>query len=782
MKTGCPEHIALSRKAASEGMVLVKNENNILPLKKGTKVALFGVGSVDYTKGGGGSGDVYCKYVHNIYDGFAEKQAEGKVEVFAPLEKFYRDYAEKETPLHTARLEAELNAIIDRYAETLAEEKELAGKEELFLENMTGVFAAHGITWTDTELKRGQEIVRAQSKILLPQPEMPEDLFAEAAKFADVAVLTISRYSIENCDRLPEPGDYYLSAEEQALYEKIKESFETCVVVLNICAVMDCEWFAEEPKVGAALIAWQAGMEGGCAMADLLCGDANPCGKLADTFAKRLSDYPSSPTFDEDEYYVNYYEDIYVGYRYFETIPGAKEKVRYPFGYGLSYTDFAMTDLSGKEEDGEITVSVAVTNKGEMAGREVVQVYYGAPQGKLGKPAKVLACYAKTKLLQPGESEAVKVSFPVAQMASYDDLGKIRKSAYVLEQGDYEIMVGNCVANTEKALTYAVKEDTVTEQLTARCVPQKLTKRLLADGTYEALPMERVEQVYVTPPTVPELADIPDTDLCNFLGGSPAIGVCNTCCFPPLKQRDLPPQPTADGPAGIRLAAKHGIPTTAWPSATLLACTWDPAIVEQIGVCGGIEGRENGLTVWLTPALNIHRTPLCGRNFEYFSEDPYISGTIAGAQVRGMQASGMACSIKHFACNNREINRTKNDSRVSERALREIYLKGFEICVKTADPWTLMSSYNLLNGVHTSESYDLLTVILRDEWGFGGMVTTDWGMKYDPVREVMAGNDMKMPGGYPKVLYKALREGVLTRAHLETCAKRIIATYQKILK
>ncbi len=781
MKTGCMEHIALSRKAASEGMVLLKNENNILPLKKGTKVALFGVGAVDYTKGGGGSGDVYCKYVHNVYDGFEEKQQEGKVEIFAPLAEFYREYAKKEGPIHKAILEAGVKEVMDRYEAMPDAQKDLMKKEDLFLDSMTGLFAAHGKTWTDLDLKRGQEIVAVQVKVLMEQPEIPERLFAEAAAFADVAVLTISRYSIENRDRLAEPGDYYLSAEEQALYEKIKTAFGTVVVVLNICALMDCEWFAEDPKAPAALIAWQAGMEGGAAIADILCGDVTPSGKLADTIVKHFADYPSSPTFDEDEYYVNYYEDIYVGYRYFETIPGAKEKVRYPFGYGLSYTDFALTELQGREENGLISVSALVTNKGAYAGREVVQVYYAAPQGKLGKPAKALAAYGKTKLLQPGESERVELSFPVAQMASYDDLGKIQKSAYVLEQGEYEIMAGNCVADAKKVFAYTLDRDTVTEQLTARCVPQKLAKRLLADGTYETLPMEAVEQVYVTPAPVPELADITDIELCNFLGGSPAIGVCNTCCFPPLEKRGLPAQPTADGPAGIRLRETHGIPTTAWPSATLLACTWDPAIVEQVGICGGIEGRENGLTVWLTPALNIHRTPLCGRNFEYFSEDPLISGTMAAAQVRGMQASGMACSIKHFACNNREINRTKNDSRVSERALREIYLKGFEICVKTADPWTLMSSYNLLNGVHTSECYDLLTEILRNEWGFGGMVTTDWGMKYDPVLEVKASNDMKMPAGYPKDLYKALQDGTLTRAHLENCAKRIIDVYGKLM-
>ena len=778
MITGCKEHIALSRKAAGEGMVLLKNENNILPFKQGTRLALFGVGSVDYTKGGGGSGDVYCQYVHNIYDGFEQKQAEGKVEVFAPLGAFYREYAEKERPVHRKRLEAQIDEIMQRY-EKQAEADQLNGKEELFLGEVTGLFASHGVTWTDTELLRGQDIVRVQVQQLLPQPEIPEELFNQAAAFADTAVLSISRYSSENCDRLPEPGDYYLSKEEKALYERLKQAFSSVVVVLNICAIMDCEWFAEDDHT-AALVAWQAGMEGGMAVADLLCGDVTPSGKLTDTIAKAYDDYPSSAKLNEDEYYVNYYEDIYVGYRYFETIPGAREKVRYPFGYGLSYTDFSLTEPCAEVRGDDINVKVTVTNTGSLPGREVVQVYYAAPQGKLGKPQKALAAYQKTKLLAPGESEQISLTYPVSQMASYDDLGKICKSAYVLEKGDYVIYVGTSVRQLQETCAHSVPSDTVIRQLTARCVPGELPGRMVADGTYEALPMNPVQQTYKIPETVPELADLTDEELCLFMGGSEKIGVCNTCCFPPLEKRGLPPMPTADGPAGIRLEEKFGIPATAWPSATLLACSWDPEIVEQVGVCGGAEGRENGLMIWLTPALNIHRTPLCGRNFEYFSEDPYISGTMAAAQVRGMQASGMACSIKHFACNNLERHRTKLDARVSERALREIYLKGFEICVKQADPWTLMTSYNPLNGVHTSENYDLITGILREEWGYAGMITADWGMKYDPVKEVMAGNDMKMPSGYPDDLYIALRKGTLKRSHLEQCARRIIATYQKL--
>ena len=260
----------------------------------------------------------------------------------------------------------------------------------------------------------------------------------------------------------------------------------------------------------------------------------------------------------------------------------------------------------------------------------------------------------------------------------------------------------------------------------------------------------------------------------DFVGGQPPTGVANTGCFGGLKRLNVPPVPTADGPAGLRLNPETGIPTTAWPCATLLACSWDEDLVYQVGVGGGTELQENNLGIWLAPALNIHRDPLCGRNFEYYSEDPLISGKCAAAATRGIQSRKVAVSIKHFACNNKEANRFGCDSRVSERALREIYLKGFEIVVKEGKPWTFMSSYNLLNGIHTSETYELLTEILRKEWGFDGMVTTDWGQKNDPVKEVLAGNDMKMHVGYPENLKKAYEDGCLTRAHLELCAKRIL--------
>lgn len=733
-------HVALSRLAAGEGMVLLKNEGNALPLKKGVKIALFGKSSVAYIKGGGGSGDVHCEYVRNIYDGFEIKQQEEKVQINADVYAYYKDF--------------------------------------IFRESI-----------------KGRELIGGNAAA---EPVLPAELVENAAKESDIAIVTIGRFSWEGGDR-KEENDFYLTKEENELIQAVTSAFSKTVLVLDVGGMVDSSYFIDNPKIPAVLLAWQAGIEGGLAIADILCGDVNPSGKLVDTFAKTFADYPSSEHFDDSDVYVEYFEDIYVGYRYFETVPGAAEKVNYPFGYGLSYTTFAMSDISVREENGKINAEVTVTNTGDYAGKQVVQLYYSAPQGILGKPAKELAAFAKTKLLECGEAQKLTLSFAVSDMASYDDLGKIAKAAYVLEKGEYSFHIGSSVRDTVKAdFVYTVIENTVTEQLVNRCTPCQLSRRMLSDGTYEELPLKDV--IFNYEPNEPITAKAPenivkfenmsnidefiaqftDDELCEFMGGDPNIGVSNTSCFSGLERLGVQPVPTADGPAGVRIDWHHEVSVTAWPCGTLLACTWNTELVEMIGKAGGEEMRENNLKVWLTPALNIHRTPLCGRNFEYFSEDPLVAGKMAAAKVRGMQSEKVACSIKHFACNNRENNRFINDSRVSERALREIYLKGFEICVKEADPWTVMTSYNLLNGIHTSESYDLIMGILRGEWGFKGMITTDWGVKNDPVREVKAGNDMKMHAGYPDDLKEALKNGTLERADLEACAKRILTVYKRL--
>lgn len=767
--TGSKKHIELSRKAAGEGMVLLKNEKQTLPLKAGTKIALFGKASIDYIKGGGIGEEVYCEYIRNVFEGFSIKEKEGKVSISQPLSKFYQQYVGVEQQRIKKAKEG------DRWNEILA---------------------------IKDDVERWLTLGDFMRKIQMQEIEVPEELFRQAREFADTAIIILNRLSSEGYDRVAEKGDFYLADEEARLIQKVKAVFPHCIVVLNVGGIMDSNWFVHDDQIGAVLMDWQAGMEGGLAIADILCGDVNPSGKLVDTFAKTFADYPYSEHFNDSVEYVDYTEDIYVGYRYFETIPHAAERVNYPFGFGLSYTTFSLWGLSVNENSGLITVTVNVTNTGDVAGKEVVQAYYSAPQGLLGKPARELAAFVKTKLLQPGETQTVAMNFKVTDMASYDDLGKIRKSAYVLEKGNYEFYVGNSVRNTTKAtFVYTVEEDTVTEQLTSLCAPVALKERMLADGTLETLPMGKVKRVFgentpisaEAPKTLLHFNDVQeesqldtfiaqfsDDELCEFMGGSPEVGVCNTQCFSDMKRLGVPNVPTADAPAGLRLFRNCGVATTAWPCATLLACTWNTELMEEIGKAGSLEVKENNLAVWLAPGMNIHRTPLCGRNFEYYSEDPLITGKMAAAMVKGIQSNHISCAIKHLACNGKEINRMRSDSRVSERALREIYLKGFEICVKEADPWTLMTSYNLINGIQTSEHYELVAGILRGEWGFKGMVTTDWGMKNNPVYEVKSGNDMKMHVGYPEILKAGLENGELKRADLEACAKRILTMYLRL--
>ena len=752
--TGCDAHIALSRKVATEGMVLLEN-NGTLPLKEGTTVSLFGIGSLDYVKGGGGSGRVYSAYFRNIYEGFQTKAP--RVSIYEPVTKYYYDYA-------LPSLEKFVDPTLNPWAVC---EKEDALYEEI---------------------------------------DVPADLIAEAAKNSDVAIITIHRFSGEGWDRSSEKGDFYLTDVEQKMVDDVTAAFDHSVVVLNIGGMIDVSWIKNNPKIDAALLAWQAGMEGGLAIADILCGDVNPSGKLTDTFAKTFADYPSADTFNESEDYVCYFEDIYVGYRYFETIPGAKEKVNYPFGYGLSYTTFDISSPMASQKGENIEIAVSVKNTGNLSGKEVVQIYYSAPQGVLGKSSISLVAFQKTKLLTPGETEKITLSFPIADMASYDDLGKLQMSAYVLEQGDYRFFAGsNCRDLQEADWRYTVTEKfVVTRQLTQKCAPNLLEKRMLSDGSFEQLPSFPIAEYEV--PCTPNTAKAPDTpkpvhliavaegnitmdefiaqmtdeELIHLMSGVPTRGTADCSGFGDIRRRlGIPAFMTADGPAGLRLKPQIGIPTTAWPCATLIACSWDPQLIYEIGKAGAVECKENGIATWLTPALNIHRNPLCGRNFEYFSEDPLISGKFAAAKVNGIQSQHVAASAKHFACNNKEVNRRYSDSRVSERALREIYLRGFEICVKEAQPWTIMSSYNLINARRCCTSYEQLQGILRDEWGFEGIEITDWGTPCDQAWCVMAGNDIRMPSGEPEVLREALATGRMQRAHMEVCARRILELFLK---
>lgn len=785
--TADKEHITLSKDAAKEGMVLLKNEQHVLPLQTGAKVALFGKATFDYVKGGGGSGDVTVAYTRNLYEGI--KALKGKISVYEELADFYR-------------------------------------------ENVKEQYKAGRVPGMTIE------------------PQVPQELLQKAKTYTDTAVISICRFSGEGWDRksivetenkniwaseeemarrsaeIFEDGDFYLTHAEQEMVNTVKQNFARVIVVMNVGGMVDTSWFHDDAQIQSVLMAWQGGMEGGLATAELLAGEGNPSGKLSDTFARELNDYPSTYNFHESEKYVEYTDDIYVGYRYFETIPGAKEKVNYPFGFGLSYTQFTLGESQISIEGDQIRCMVSVTNTGAMAGKEVVQAYYSAPQGRLGKAARVLCAFAKTRLLQPGETQLMTLCWKIADMASYDDCGKVCKSAYVLEQGEYRFYIGTSVRDAvENATVYTAAKDIVTQQLTSRLAPTSLTKRMLADGTYEELEttepidtdanelekMTTEEMEAFAPKTegrarwrlwgdkTPDkqhhflieaaegkitleefMAQLSDEQLAELLGGQPNTGVANTFGFGNLPDYGVPNIMTADGPAGLRISPECGVCTTAWPCSTLIACTWNPEVAQQVGAAGGAEVKENNIAVWLTPAVNIHRSPLCGRNFEYYSEDPYLTGKMASAMVKGIQSNHVGATVKHFALNNKETNRKNSDSRASERAIREIYLKAFEIIVKEANPWAIMSSYNIVNGRRTSENHELLTDVLRGEWGFEGAVTTDWWTNGEHYKEVAAGNDIKMATGFPERLMEALHKGIITRAELETCAKRVLNLILKV--
>ena len=707
--TASKEHILLSKEAAKEGMVLLKNEKNLLPLTEGTRIALFGKGSFDYVKGGGGSGDVMVSYVH---DGL--KMQENAVQIYEPLSDFYR-----------------------------------------------------------TDIRHQYE--KGAAPGMTVEPELSQELADGAKAFADVAVVVISRFSGEGWDRssiecnnefnpwdtettMPKisgevfpDGDFYLTAREKAMLSMVKERFDDIVVVLNIGGIMDLSWVKNDDQISSALLGWQGGMEGGLAMAELLTGKGNPSGKLADTFAADVNDYPSTANFHESFDYVNYTEDIYVGYRYFETLPGAQKKVIYPFGYGLSYTTFGLDTIAMWETEDQIFAEVQVTNTGNLAGKEVVQIYFEAPQGLLKKPARQLAAFAKTRLLQPGETQQIRLSFAKAEELPQSACNDMNECVFEkMEPG------------TEEGITPAVRcctRGTLFDNFGRKQFIDVAEGRLSLDDFMEQLS---------------------DDDLIHLLGGQPNVGVSNTFGFGNLPDYGVPSIMTADGPAGLRISGECSMNTTAWPCATLLACTWNPALVQQVGQAGAEEVKENNLAVWLTPAVNIHRNPLCGRNFEYYSEDPLIAGKMGAAMVKGIQSQHIAASVKHFAANNKETNRKHSDSRVSERALREIYLKGFEIIVKEAQPWTIMSSYNAINGHRASENRELLEDVLRGEWGFKGMVTTDWWTRAEHYKEIKAGNDVKMGTGFPERVKKAMEMGQLGRPELEHCARRVLELILKI--
>ena len=701
---------------AEEGSVLLKNDRASLPVSAGSKVAVFGRMQRNYYKSGTGSGGmVNVKHVVSILEGL--QNAEG-LTVDEELVKIYDDW-ELENPVDP------------------------------------------GLGW-------GQEN--------WSQPEMPlsDDVVKAAADRNDVAILVIARTAGEDRDNTAQKGAFFLSDGEEEMLKKVCAAFDKTIVLLNVGNIIDMS-FVEKYDPAAVVYVWQAGMIGGTAVANIVTGKAGPSGSLTDTIARDLSDYPSSSNFGGDDVSKDFYaEDIFVGYRYFSTF--APEKVLYPFGFGLSYTKFEITTSGFTANGTDVSVKVRVKNVGEYRGKKTVMLFAEAPESKLSMPARVLVDFAKTKELEPGQEQELILSAGSSRYGAFDDDGRLLgKTGWVLPKGEYSFYAGENVADNEKVGSIEIAEDTMLEELESAFKPLQAFDRLVAGETganglptekYEAAPLRVIDHLDTRMERLPKeisqtgdqgikladvklgkksleefIAQLTDEDLSLIIRGegmsSPKVTTGTAAAYggvsKELRAMGIPTLCCDDGPSGMRIDS--GKKAFAIPNGTCLACSFNEELNEELFTWFGIEMVSNEVDVILGPGINIHRHPLNGRNFEYFSEDPLLTGRIASAQIRGMEKHGVTGTIKHFCANNRETNRRCMDSIVSERALREIYLKGFEIAIKEGKARSVMSVYNMINGTFGTANYELNTIILHDQWGYDGLLMTDWWAFIDGIPE-----------------------------------------------
>ncbi len=697
------KYLDTAAKMVSEGIVMLKNENNALPLDTDKEVAVFGRIQFHYYKSGTGSGGmVNVTKVVNILDGLIDNG----VKVNEKLLDTYRKW-DRENPFDLGE-------------------------------------GWGGEPWS--------------------QKEMPldEGLVKETAKSCETAIVIIGRTAGEEQDNRLEAGSYLLSDDEIAMLKVVRENFKKVVLLLNVGNIID---MTDINRIApdAVLYVWQGGMTGGKGTADVLTGKVSPSGKLPDTIASKASDYPSDANFGREKSRDIYAEDIYVGYRYFETF--AKEKVLYPFGFGLSYTAFEIKTVKAEITEGAVKLSASVKNIGSYKGKEVIEVYCEAPQGKLGKAARVLCGFEKTRELAPQEEQVVEIAVDIAKLASYDDSGVTgNKSCYVLEAGEYKFYVGSDVRSAKYACSFEQGEDLVTERLTQSLAPVESFERIkpvCEGGAFsigrEAVPLSKIDESARRLEKLPKeiaytgdkgiklwdvkngkntmdefIAQLSDYDLsCIIRGegmGSPRVTAGTASAFGGVSENlngfGIPAGCCSDGPSGMRLDC--GTKAFSLPNGTMIASSFNKELTRELFTLMGLEMAANRVDCLLGPGMNIHRHPLNGRNFEYFSEDPFLTGKMAAAELKGMAGAGVTGTIKHFCANNRETNRHFIDSVVSERALREIYLKGFEIAVKEGGASSVMTTYGRVNGLWTAGNFDLNTVILREEWGFKGFTMTDW--------------------------------------------------------
>ena len=757
------QYLKTAAQVVSEGIVMLKNDNDALPLNPDDEIALFGRIQLHYYKSGTGSGGmVNVSKITGIPDGLLENG----VSVNEELLDVYRKW-DSENPFDLG----------DGW-----------GKEP----------------WSQTEMP------------------LDEALVAHVSESSHTAIVIIGRTAGEEQDNSLHEGSYLLTAAEKDMLAKVRRHFPKMIVLLNVGNIIDMkELLSFDPD--SVLYVWQGGMTGGTGTADVLTGKISPCGKLTDTIAANVNDYPSAPYFGDP--YRNFYsEDIYVGYRYFETF--ARDKVLYPFGFGLSYTTFDIAITGAKQLSDKWDFTVKVTNTGNYSGKEVVQIYCKAPQGRLGKPSRVLCGYEKTDTLAPGKSQVMTISVSNAQIASYDDSGVTGHAhCFVLEEGTYRFYAGSDVRSAKEFYHCPQNSTEVISRHEQALAPVESFDRIhpeISEGRYvirmENVPLSHVDEAKRRQDNLPKeipftgdkgirlanvkngthtmdefIAQLTDYDLSCMIRGegmnSPKVTAGTAAAFggvsDELTALGIPCGCCDDGPSGMRLDC--GTKAFSLPNGTMIACTFNRTLIRELFSLTGLEMIANKVDCLLGPGMNIHRHPLNGRNFEYFSEDPFLTGTIASAQLKGLHSAGVTGTIKHFCGNNQETDRHDTNAVISERALREIYLKGFEIAVKEGNADSIMTTYGPVNGVWTAANYDLTTQILRNDWGFTGFAMTDWWAninrrgqavdKSDLAAMAMAQNDVYMVcscgAQNDDNILASLKDGSLQRSELQRCAANI---------
>ncbi len=802
----------LVRETASEGFVLLKNDSQLLPLPPKSKLALYGAGAGKTIKGGTGSGDVNERKSVTIYQGLVHAGYEITTKTW--LMSYEEDYQK-------AR---------EKWSQTI--------QKKMKEENLPFYLAYFNTPFT------------------IPAGDLPEKKVEEDD--AEVAVYVLSRSSGEGADRTGGQGDYFLTEEELSLLKRIATFYSRILLVLNTGGIVDLGFTEKIPEIKSILLFGQAGQEGGNAFADVISGKTVPSGKLTDTWARNLGDYPALQFLGFSKRRVEYRENVYVGYRYFDTF---QVPVRYSFGFGLSYTAFQIkveeiSPGTGQEKTPCLRLKAVVKNIGNRyPGKEVVQIYVSCPQNRLGKEFRRLAAFEKTRELEPGETQRVEISIHLSSLASYDE----EQSAWILEEGSYGIWLGNALETAELVGIASLEKETVVHSCRKICGNRSTIEELHPDKEAQRqrekewqreaeernLPcvnlgelcfptsdvsfsgsfwqISRQAEQIVNALTEEELIavtvgalDSQNQGIIGAAGKSVPGAAAETTSIFKGEPHYLAGIVLADGPAGLRLHQSYQVKDgrvqdngaigeleqqffphrenpegvtyyqycTAMPVGTLVAQTWNPELAERLGRMVGQEMTLFEISLWLAPGMNIHRNPLGGRNFEYYSEDPWLTGKTAAAMVRGVQSvPGCGATIKHFACNNQEQERLQSDSIVSERALREIYLRGFEWAIRETQPMAVMTAYNKINGIYAANHEDLCTEVLRREWKFAGVIMTDWATTVSSEDGscsaagcMKAGNDLIMPGSDIDFcnIQNAVDNGTLPIEKVKACAYRMI--------